>query len=130
MHGNGVFTKSDGIKYVGTFRKSMKTGRGALLWTDGRQYYGEFEENKQHGKGIMISQNGVKKYGEWLRGERERWLIFTNDPDFQALEQFMQGIQECHQSNPKVNGYQTGAAGEEESIEVRMQETVVRRGRE
>jgi hypothetical protein len=36
MHGEGVFIKADGVKYIGPFSSDKKTGVGAMLWPDGR----------------------------------------------------------------------------------------------
>ena len=42
MHGNGVFTWSDGKKYDGTYVNDKKEGYGIFYWPDGKEYKGNW----------------------------------------------------------------------------------------
>jgi len=59
MHGEGVFSWSDGRKYKGEYYNDLKHGKGDFYWPDGRKYCGQWKSGKQDGRGIYTGQNGV-----------------------------------------------------------------------
>ena len=46
MDGYGVFTWSDGRKYLGEYKEDKKHGQGQFIWPDGRQYKGGWGNGK------------------------------------------------------------------------------------
>lgn len=46
MHGKGIFTWTDGRKYVGEYLNDLKHGEGTFTWPDGRCYHGPWENGK------------------------------------------------------------------------------------
>ena len=46
MHGNGVFTWSDGRKYEGGYVDDKKSGHGEFIWPDGKKYVGDWVNGK------------------------------------------------------------------------------------
>jgi len=73
MEGKGVFTWSDGRKYVGEYKDDQKHGHGVFTWPDGRCYDGQWNQGKQHGEGIYMKE-GKKKKGVWQMGKRIEWI--------------------------------------------------------
>ena len=72
-NGYGTFTYAPGnpytrVKYVGEWKKDVKSGFGTLLWKDGEQYRGHFENDLRDGVGkASFSVNDTRLYyeGEW-----------------------------------------------------------------
>jgi hypothetical protein len=73
MEGHGVFTWSDGRKYVGEYKNDQKHGHGTFEWPDGRKYIGEWKDGKQHGEGLYIKE-GKERKGVWEAGKRLNWI--------------------------------------------------------
>jgi hypothetical protein len=46
MHGEGVYTWSDGRIYEGQYYRDKKHGKGVYKWSDGRCYDGEWKNGK------------------------------------------------------------------------------------
>ena len=46
MHGQGVYTWSDGRKYEGEYYMDKKHGYGIYYWADGRKYEGNWANGK------------------------------------------------------------------------------------
>lgn len=46
MHGEGVYTWTDGRKYEGQYENDKKNGHGIYTWTDGREYEGYWKNGK------------------------------------------------------------------------------------
>jgi len=46
MHGEGVFTWTDGRKYTGEYKNDKKDGQGVFEWPDGRRYAGAWKDGK------------------------------------------------------------------------------------
>ena len=67
MEGKGIFTWTDGRKYIGEYKNDLKHGTGTFTWPDGRCYHGEWAEGKQHGEGIFM-KDGRKRKGRWEKG--------------------------------------------------------------
>ena len=44
-------------------------GRGVFTWSDGRKYIGEYLEDKKHGYGIFEWSDGIKYMGSWEDGK-------------------------------------------------------------
>ena len=78
MEGHGVFTWSDGRKYVGDYKDDQKHGNGVFTWPDGRCYDGQWFQGKQHGKGVYMKE-GKKKLGIWQMGKRIEWVKDKKD---------------------------------------------------
>ena len=44
-------------------------GFGVIEWADGRRFLGSFLKDKKEGKGIFFWPNGIKFYGDWVGGK-------------------------------------------------------------
>lgn len=48
MHGDyGIYTFTDGRKYIGTYVRDKKHGEGVYVYADGRAYVGNWENGEQ-----------------------------------------------------------------------------------
>jgi len=84
MHGEGIFTWSDGRKYEGAYWDDKKHGHGVFVWPDGRQYDGNWVNGKQEGLGIYYNAKGEVRYGMWSNGKRVKWIT---QEDFKNLSE-------------------------------------------
>ena len=89
--GRGTYTKPDGAKYVGEFKKGKYHGQGTFSRPDGLKYVGEFKnnhytqgtlsapghgkytgqfnkDNSPHGLGTMTHADGKIEKGIWKDG--------------------------------------------------------------
>ena len=64
-HGKGVFSLSNGERYVGEFSEGKKHGKGVVSYSDGERYVGEFSEGRYHGHGICTDADGYVQSGKW-----------------------------------------------------------------
>lgn len=77
MHGDGKLTEDRrGTEYVGKFAHNKMNGRGTMRYRDGRVYVGDFEDGYMHGAGAMTypegRSDGLKVYdGPWVHGVPE-----------------------------------------------------------
>ena len=69
QNGDGIYTWSDGEKYVGGYKNDKKHGQGTYTWADGSKYVGEYKDDKKHGQGTMTLPDGQKIVGVWKDGE-------------------------------------------------------------
>lgn len=87
-HGYGIWTRSDGFKYVGEYIEGMRHGRGT--WYDPRsphpeniRYIGDWKDNQRHGEGTCYYNGGDWYEGEWKNDQRHGFgisYIPTNTP--------------------------------------------------
>lgn len=67
--GQGVYTYSDGSKWIGYFKDGMPEGKGTCFYANGNKYTGEWKRHAPHGKGVMRYRSGrvlgaIWKYGK------------------------------------------------------------------
>jgi len=67
-HHQGTMTFPNGEKYVGGFKRGMKSGRGTYTWPDGQTYEGEFKNDKANGRGRGTWPDGRTYAGEYKDG--------------------------------------------------------------
>ncbi len=65
----GIYTRSDGDKYVGEFRDGKKHGRGTFTLADGSGYSGKWKDSK--------FKNGYD-WGVWLLGTLGGFSLFLS----------------------------------------------------
>ncbi|HUI06511.1 MAG TPA: hypothetical protein VL486_05845 [Verrucomicrobiae bacterium] len=65
----GTLTFPDGQKYVGEFKRGIKSGRGAYTWPDGQKYEGEFKDNRANGQGTGTWPDGRRYVGGYRDGK-------------------------------------------------------------
>lgn len=68
MHGNGLYTWSDGSEYQGEFRQGSVWGTGEKRWPNGRKYRGEWVRDMMWGHGEMIWPSGETFTGQFRKG--------------------------------------------------------------
>ena len=61
--GEGVLLQADGVRYEGTWFRSMRHGTGRERWPNGDVYEGEYKLDKFEGKGALKTRGG------WYRGD-------------------------------------------------------------
>jgi hypothetical protein len=62
--GNGLYTFTNGEKYIGAFKDNNFNGKGTFILNDGTNYSGEWKNSKLNGKGIIYKADGsIKEYG-------------------------------------------------------------------
>ena len=77
-NGYGTYTLSNGEKYVGKWKDSMKSGQGAYtLPAVGEKYVGEWRSGKMHGYGTYTYPNGDKYVGRWIRDKENGQGTYT-----------------------------------------------------
>ncbi|XP_073399170.1 radial spoke head 10 homolog B isoform X1 [Dendrobates tinctorius] len=71
MHGRGVYTWTDGLKYEGEFFMNFPMRHGVYTWPNGSRYEGQVYKAIRHGTGVHISSDQLVSYtGEWYMGMR------------------------------------------------------------
>ena len=65
----GIYTDSNGNKYVGEWKDNSRNGQGTLTYADGREYVGEFKDGDFNGKGTYTSKDRTIREGIWKDGE-------------------------------------------------------------
>ncbi|XP_073504104.1 radial spoke head 10 homolog B isoform X2 [Phyllobates terribilis] len=80
MHGRGVYTWTDGLKYEGEFFTNFPMGHGIYTWPDGSHYEGQVYKAIRHGTGVHVSSDQLVSYaGEWYMGTRHgKGAIYYN----------------------------------------------------
>ena len=63
--GDGTYVYSDGSKYVGQWKDSVKNGEGTYFYTNGSKYVGQWKDDKKNGKGSYTFHDERKYVGEW-----------------------------------------------------------------
>lgn len=71
-HGKGIYTKTDGSKYVGYFKNGLRHGQGTFTWPENTpkgagKYVGEYKENIRW-NGVIIDKKGEFVY-KYVNGE-------------------------------------------------------------
>ncbi len=71
MHGHGNFHFGEksigkGGIYIGEFKNGFIEGYGIWTWTNGDKYIGECKYNKMHGKGTYYYSDGTVRKGTWF----------------------------------------------------------------
>lgn len=74
--GNGLYTFTNGDKYIGAFKDNNFNGKGTFIPNDGTKYSGEWKNSKLNGKGIIYKADGsIKEYGVY----KDSILITSQD---------------------------------------------------
>ena len=68
-HGQGTFTFPDGAKFVGEFKDGDFNGQGTLIFPEGEKYVGEFKDWDFNGQGTFTWPDGKKYVGEFKDGD-------------------------------------------------------------
>jgi len=64
-NGQGTYNYADGDKYVGEYKNGLANGQGTYNYADGRKYVGEFKLNQYHGQGTFTYPDGGSYVGEF-----------------------------------------------------------------
>lgn len=65
----------NGRKFVGTFDKGRKNGKGEFTWGDGRKFVGKWKDGKLDGEGVMKMAGGEEKVGKWEDGKTVKLIL-------------------------------------------------------
>ena len=76
-HGKGIYTWPNGEEYIGNFKNGKQDGNGSFTWINGEKYVGEWKKDKQHGKGSFTWPNGEKYVGDFKNGKQNGKGVFT-----------------------------------------------------
>lgn len=68
MHGDGLYSWSDGSEYSGEFREGYVWGYGEKRWPNGRRYRGEWVRDMMWGNGEMTWPSGETFTGQFRKG--------------------------------------------------------------
>lgn len=68
MHGDGIYTWSDGSEYAGEFREGYAWGQGEKRWPNDRKYRGEWVRDMMWGDGEMTWPSGETFTGQFRKG--------------------------------------------------------------
>lgn len=68
MHGEGLYTWSDGSEYAGEFHEGFMWGSGEKRWPNGRKYRGEWQRDMMWGDGEMTWPSGETFTGQFRKG--------------------------------------------------------------
>ena len=84
-NGEGVYVWSNGVKYIGSFRRGRQHGQGLLVMPDGASYDGGWRDGQKHGPGVATYANGRIQKGEWkdnrFRGQAQARRLHIRWPD-------------------------------------------------
>lgn len=68
MHGEGLYSWSDGSEYAGEFKDGFVWGTGEKRWPNGRKYRGQWVQDLQWGDGEMTWPSGETFAGQFCKG--------------------------------------------------------------
>ena len=68
MDGKGTLTSPDGSK-VGEWKDGEPIGQGTFTWSNGGKYVGEWKNRKMNGQGTFTFPDGEKYVGEYKNGK-------------------------------------------------------------
>jgi hypothetical protein len=77
LNGQGILTYPDGSKYEGQWKNNQRHGKGAYIYSDDSKYMGQFENNRRHGKGTYIHPDFSKYVGLFKDGQRNGKGTYT-----------------------------------------------------
>jgi hypothetical protein len=87
--GQGLEVRTDGSKFVGNFKNSLREGRGRLIYANGDQYEGSFKNGKLEGKGKYTAYEGVVYEGQF-KSDMKNGYGKENWPDGSVYEGFFE----------------------------------------
>ena len=90
FHGHMDATYSDGSTYIGYYRRGLRHGYGTDTKIDGSTYVGEFSNGKRHGQGVRTYADGSKFVGEYKNGKR--WSGTEYNVDGKVTATFQDGV--------------------------------------
>lgn len=79
--GEGIYTYSDGSKYVGEFKDGNPQGYGTTYYLNGDKYVGQWHEHSPHGEGIYTYANKSTVAAIWSNGNPVRPLETLTSAD-------------------------------------------------
>ena len=74
----GIYTWSNGDKYVGEFKDDKMHGQGKFTWEDGRAYEGAYVDDKKQGHGRFSWPDGRLYDGLWFDGRQHGIGVYTS----------------------------------------------------
>jgi hypothetical protein len=85
MEGKGVFTWSNGKRYVGEFLQDKMHGNGESTSPDGTSYegiavcifLGQYVDSRMEGKGVYTCADGLTYVGDFLQNKRHGYGMLT-----------------------------------------------------
>ena len=77
--GRGFLELRDGVQYEGTFRDSIIHGEGTMTFPNADAYSGSFEGGLMHGKGVYVFANGDRYEGTYTSGRRVGGRLVQRD---------------------------------------------------
>ena len=104
MHGQGVYTYKNGVKYEGEFYNGKLHGYGVYTKPNGQVYEGQWENNKRNGMGTYVFTNGTKWKGMWAENEPQdegKYAFINGEARVGPLEKRYAHL-EPEQSKPPV----------------------------
>lgn len=78
--GKGMFSYSDGSKYIGVFKNGKPEGKGKVAYSNGDRYEGEWKNHAPHGDGVMYFRNGRVLGAKWFYGKAQKEIPPKDDP--------------------------------------------------
>lgn len=77
-HVRGIFTYSDGDRYMGEYRDNEMDGFGVYRWKESETVYrGEWKESAMHGCGVKVVRHGGKAVAEEGEFVDDEWKGVT-----------------------------------------------------
>lgn len=70
--GQGIFTYTDGSKFIGAFKDGYPHGNGTTYYANGDKYVGRWQHHAPHGEGTMHYTNGRKLSSNWSYGHADK----------------------------------------------------------
>lgn len=72
------------LKYVGTWQRGHREGRGRLDYMNGDYYEGGFKGDKREGEGVFKAQTGGEYRGEWRQGlaHGKGKMVYANGEEY------------------------------------------------
>jgi hypothetical protein len=83
---------SNGDKYFGLLKKSIRTGFGSYFYYNGDVYSGNWFEGKADGKGIYFYASGDCKIGEWKNGQSLSYRYFKNGKEISIASNKIENV--------------------------------------
>ena len=73
----GIWTGSNGNKYVGEVKDGKQNGQGTYTWANGDRHVGEWKDDKRNVQGTSTYANGDKYVGEWKDDKKHGQGTYT-----------------------------------------------------
>ena len=92
INGYGIYTWTDGSKYVGEYKDDKRHGLGTFTWADGTKYVGGYKDSQPFGYGILIENEKEIKWIGQFDVKPNGFMVYENPNSQVLIGNFKNGV--------------------------------------